>query len=138
VDHGNYHPSNYKSIAESKDVNKYIWDRDVIFFPRKINDEFYFLHRIKPDVQIIVFIKNLKELTLEFWHNYFIHLNERIVLSPKYPHEINYIGGGCPAIETEIGWLLIYHGVQDSINRFIYSACTSLLDLQNPRMKLPG
>jgi len=35
-------------------------------------------------------------------------------MTSKFDHEIGYIGGGCPPIETEAGWLLIYHGVRDT------------------------
>lgn len=125
-----------KGILENNGEKILIWDKNVLFFPRRINGKLYFLHRIKPDVQIIVAIDNLMELTLEFWRNYFIHLDNRIVLSPKYAHEVNYIGGGCPPVETEYGWLLIYHGVHDTIAGFVYSACAALLDLQNPQKEI--
>ena len=35
-------------------------------------------------------------------------------------------------IETEEGWLLIYHGVLISCNGFVYSAGCALLDLDEP------
>lgn len=125
-----------KGIIENQGEKILVWDKNVIFFPRRINGKLYFLHRIKPDIQIIVAIDNLTELTTEFWRNYFIHLDDGILLSPKYAHEVNYIGGGCPPIETEYGWLLIYHGVHDTITGFVYSACAALLDLQNPQKEI--
>ena len=57
-------------------------------------------------------------------------------MSSKYAHEVNYIGGGCPPVETKDGWLLIYHGVHDTISGFVYSACAALLDLENPRKEI--
>jgi predicted GH43/DUF377 family glycosyl hydrolase len=45
-----------------------------------------------------------------------------------HEHEIAYIGG-CPPIETKEGWLVIYHGVHDSVDGYVYSACAALLDL---------
>ena len=51
-------------------------------------------------------------------------------------NEINYIGGGCPPIETKDGWLLIYHGVHDTVNGYVYSACAALLDLENPQKEI--
>jgi len=107
----------------------------VIFFPRRINGKLYFLHRVRPDIQIVA-INRLEELTNEFWKNYFFHLEEGIVLTPKYQHEVSYIGGGCPPVETENGWLLIYHGVHDTIKGYVYSACAALLDLQNPQKEI--
>ena len=107
-----------------------------MFFPRKINNQLLFLHRIKPDIQIIVAINDLQELTPEFWEKYFLHFDECIVLAPEYQHEISYLGGGCPPIETADGWLLIYHGVHDSAEGYVYSACAALLDLEDPRKEI--
>ena len=112
-----------------------IWDKDVMFFPRKINGKLYFLHRIKPDIQIVA-VNNLQELNTAFWENYFLNFLDYIVLAPKYDHEVSYIGGGCPPIETEHGWLLIYHAVHDTIDGYVYSACAALLDLENPQKEI--
>jgi len=113
-----------------------VWDKNVIFFPRKINNQFYFMHRIRPEIQIVVAIDSLEDLTVDFWKDYFLHFNDYTVLSPKYQHEVSYIGGGCPPIETEFGWLLIYHGVHDTLKGFIYSACAALVDLDDPRKEI--
>lgn len=125
-------PANEKAI---------LWDKNVVFFPRKINEKFHFLHRVRPDIQLVI-VNELAELTVEFWQNYFLHLNDWIMMTAKYPHEASYIGGGCPPIETAEGWLLIYHGVHDTIHGYIYSACAALFDLDNPlieigRLKIP-
>lgn len=112
-----------------------LWDKNVIFFPRKIKGQLVFFHRIRPGIQI-VFIKQLKDLTPEFWNRYFEELHERIVLDPVHDHESSYIGGGCPPIETEHGWLVIYHGVKSSAKGNVYSACAALLDLENPTIEL--
>ncbi len=123
-------------LQSTTDKEVLLWDKNLIFFPRKMNGKFYFLHRIKPDIQILVGIEKLEDLTEEFWKNYFSNFKENIVLSSKFEHEISYIGGGCPPIETADGWLLIYHGVKDSLNGYIYSACASLLDLENPQKEI--
>jgi predicted GH43/DUF377 family glycosyl hydrolase len=125
----------HERVNEKQGKKVLIWDKNVIFFPRKINGRLYFLHRIRPDIQIAT-VDNLQELTIEFWQNYFLHLDEYIVLSPKHKHEVSYIGGGCPPIETEHGWLLIYHGVHDTVKGYVYSACAALLDLEDPRKEI--
>lgn len=125
----------HEGIVEHQGKKVFIWDKNFIFFPRRINDKLYFLHRVRPDIQIGS-VNNLQELTVEFWQNYFLHLGEYIVLSPKHKHEVSYIGGGCPPIETEYGWLIIYHGVHDTIKGYVYSACAALLDLQNPQKEI--
>jgi predicted GH43/DUF377 family glycosyl hydrolase len=120
-----------------KDGKKlFLWDKNVILFPKKIKGKLYFLHRIKPDIQIVVGIEKLEELTDDFWQKYFLNFDKNIVLAPKFDHEVSYIGGGCSPIETSKGWLIIYHGVRDSIKGYVYSACAALLDLDNPEKEL--
>jgi len=46
------------------------------------------------------------------------------------------IGVGGPPIETEEGWLLIYHGVKDMGNRPVYRLGVALLDRDDPRKVL--
>jgi predicted GH43/DUF377 family glycosyl hydrolase len=94
-----------------------------------------FLHRIRPGIQIVS-VKSLKELTKEFWKNYFLELHEHIVFDPVYGHESSYLGSGCPPIETDHGWLLIYHGVEETDRGLVYSACAALLDLDDPSREL--
>jgi predicted GH43/DUF377 family glycosyl hydrolase len=113
----------------------YLWDKNVVFFPRKIGNQFWFIHRIKPDIQIVS-IEEISNLTANFWQNYLLHFQENILLSPVYDHEVSYVGGGCPPIETIHGWLLIYHGVHDSVTGYVYCACAALLDLENPKIVL--
>lgn len=134
--HEKYHRYNeHEQITEKQGKKVLLWDKNVIFFPRRINGKLFFLHRIKPDIQLAA-VNNIEELTPEFWQSYFLHFHDSIVLTPKYGHEISYIGGGCPPIETEYGWLLIYHSVHDTIKGFVYSACAALLDLQNPQIEI--
>ena len=125
----------HEGISENQGKKVFVWDKNVIFFPRKINGKLYFLHRVRPDIQIVA-INNLQELTIEFWQHYFLHLDENIVLCPKHHHEVSYIGGGCPPIETAEGWLLVYHGVHDTVKGYVYSACAALLDLKDPTKEI--
>ena len=126
---------NARNAVSTSDKSIWLWDKNVMFFPRRINGKLHFLHRIKPDIQSVC-VNNLEELTPDFWQNYFIHLQDNIVLAPKHDFDISYIGGGCPPIETKYGWLLIYHGVHDTANGYVYSACAALLDLENPTKEI--
>jgi predicted GH43/DUF377 family glycosyl hydrolase len=128
---------NHKFYYQEADPEKkmMLWDKNVIFFPRKINGKLVFLHRIRPGIQIVS-VSSLKELTREFWETYFLNLQEHIVLDPVYAHESSYIGSGCPPIETEHGWLLIYHGVEETRDGIVYSACAALLDRNDPSKEL--
>jgi predicted GH43/DUF377 family glycosyl hydrolase len=132
VNENYYH--NHKFYYQEADPEKKIllWDKNVVFFPRRINGNLVFLHRIRPGIQLVS-VKSLKDLTREFWEDYFLNLQDHIALDPLFEHESDYIGSGCPPIETEHGWLLIYHGVQDTNKGLVYSACAAvLLDKDNP------
>ena len=110
----------------------YLWDKDLVFFPRRIGGKLAFLHRIRPGIQLVM-VANLEELTKEYWNQYFLHFNEHIVMDPiGVNHESSYIGAGAPPIETHLGWLLIYHGVYDIPEGYVYSAAAALLDIDNP------
>ncbi|WP_270089912.1 hypothetical protein [Sphingobacterium sp. SYP-B4668] len=118
------------------DGNAMVWDKNLIFFPRRIHHRLYFLHRIRPDVQLLIGINSLEELNEQFWKNYLTRFEENVLLTPKYAHEVSYIGGGCPPIETSEGWLLIYHGVHDTIAGYTYCCCAALLDLDDPQQEI--
>lgn len=128
---------NHKFYYQEADPEKkmMLWDKNVIFFPRRINGKLVFLHRIRPGIQIAS-VNKISDLTKEYWEKYFENLHEHIVLDPVYPHESSYIGSGCPPIETEHGWLLIYHGVHETDIGRVYSACAALLDLNDPSKEL--
>ncbi len=121
----------HHSALNRFDEKVLLWDKNVLFFPRRIQGKLYFLHRIKPDIQIVA-VRELHELTREFWEQYFLHFQDHVLLEPRYRHEVSYIGGGCPPIETDQGWLLIYHGVHDTPGGYRYVACAALLDLNDP------
>jgi beta-1,2-mannobiose phosphorylase / 1,2-beta-oligomannan phosphorylase len=128
---------NHKFYYQEADPDKkmMLWDKNVVFFPRRIDGKLVFLHRIRPGIQIVS-VNNLDELTKEFWKAYFPDFHQYIVMDPIHKHESDYIGSGCPPIETDAGWLLIYHGVQATRQGLIYSACAALLDLKNPSVEL--
>jgi beta-1,2-mannobiose phosphorylase / 1,2-beta-oligomannan phosphorylase len=128
---------NQKFYYQSGDIEKkkLLWDKNIIFFPRKINNKFAFLHRLRPGIQLVT-VNSMEELTKEYWFEYFHNFHKHIVLDPHYQHESAYIGGGCPPIETPHGWLVIYHGVEKTDKGLVYSACAALLDLKNPVREL--
>ncbi len=110
----------------------YVWDKNLVFFPRKINGKYAFLHRLFPTIQI-VFFKNTAELTKDFWRDYISHLYNHIVLRNTFPHERSHIGAGCPPIETDAGWLLIYHAAETNPEGRVYHAAAALLDINDPK-----
>jgi len=127
-------PLNEKYLRYNRDAH-FLADKDLVFFPRRINGKLTFLHRIKPDMQIVS-VNSLDELTPDFWVDYFLHFDKQILLTPKYPHEVSYVGSGCPPIETEHGWLILYHGVKDMIKGYEYSCCAALMDINDPQIEI--
>lgn len=125
----------YPTHRGSPDKKLLVWDKNIVFFPKRIKNKLCFLHRIKPDIQFVM-VNEINELTNAFWEDYFLRLQKHIVLEPKYRHEISYIGAGCTPIETEKGWLLIYHGVHDAVSGYKYVACAALLNLENPAIEI--
>lgn len=113
----------------------YLTDKNLVFFPRRINGKLCFMHRIKPDIQLVK-IDNLNELTYDFWTKYFTDFTSHIMFEPLYDHESSYIGGGCPPIEVPEGWLMIYHSVCDTPKGYIYSVSVALLDLEDPQKEI--
>lgn len=114
-----------------------LWEKDALLFPKKINGKFALIHRILPGMQIIFFDHFEQLMDQRYWEDYLKELGEYVILEPKYAFESRNIGGGAPPLETDAGWLLIYHAVEDSSYGKIYHAAAALLDKQNP-MKVIG
>lgn len=101
-------------------------NRDVCLFPRRIDGHYWCLHRPAP----------LHLGTPEIWlarSPDLIHwgAHQHLAGSTDQAWEASKIGGGAQMLETDRGWLQIYHGV-DANQR--YSLGALLLDLDNPRV----
>ena len=128
-------------IKDRQGADILLWEKDAFIFPKKFNDRFALVHRILPGIQVIYF-DDFKDLTDDYWREYLRNLGSYILLESQYRFESRNIGGGCPPIETKDGWLLIYHGIEDSRQGRIYHAAAALLDLDDPtrvigRLKRP-
>lgn len=115
--------------------NVLLWEKDVVLFPQKINGQMAMLHRILPGIQLITF-GQWEDLNLDYWKKYLSELDEHIVLDPISGFESAYVGAGCVPIDTEAGWLLIYHSVEIKNKHKIYRASAALLDKKDPRKVL--
>ena len=118
-----------------------LWDKDACLFPKKINNKYVLLHRILPSIQIS-FFDDFSELDTSYWKKYLGKINDYVVIDPESSFESEYVGAGCPPIETEFGWLLIYHCAERVNNNLHYHTSVVLLDLNNPisvlnRLKRP-
>jgi predicted GH43/DUF377 family glycosyl hydrolase len=131
--HNNY--NFYKELGLAEEPFREILDKDIVFFPKKIKGKFAMLHSIWPGIQIVYF-DHWKYLTKSFWENYLENLSSHIVMNPKGVFEVNYIGVGCPPIETKEGWLLIYYGVQETALGNLFHVKAALLELENPEIEI--
>jgi predicted GH43/DUF377 family glycosyl hydrolase len=120
---------------KDQQFERYRWDKNLVFFPRRINGQIYFMHRIKPHI-LLSSVTDISEVDEQFWKRKPSYkINTRLFLKSR---EIgsNYVGAGCPPIETEAGWLLIYHGVHDTVEGYVYCACACILDIEFPMVEL--
>jgi predicted GH43/DUF377 family glycosyl hydrolase len=118
------------------DESLLLWDKNLMFYPSRINGKLAFIHRIRPGIQI-AYLDDIHQLpTAEFWDEYLKNFAHYILMEAKYDHEASYIGGGCPPILTKKGWLLIYHGVEDTPHGYVYNACAALFDGENPQKEI--
>ncbi len=103
------------------------YNRNGVLFPRKINGNFAILSR-PSDTGHTPFgeIFYSESPDMIFWGKH------RHVMEPLMDWEKTKIGAGPIPIETNEGWLLIYHGVLTSCNGFVYSVGAALLDLERP------
>lgn len=113
-----------------------IWHKDLIPFPEKVNGQYFFLERILPDIQLVACDSLDQMKDKYFWINHIMHLSEHVILEPVHGFEMRHLGGGCPPIRTELGWLIIYHSAQENNKKRAYYAGAALLDLEDPRKVL--
>ena len=116
---------------KNQQVERYRWDKNLVFFPRRINGQIYFMHRIKPHI-LLSSVTDISEVDEQFWKRKPSYkINTRLFLKSR---EIgsNYVGAGCPPIETEAGWLLIYHAAYLLEGQIIYKIHVALLDINQP------
>ncbi|MBW2981551.1 pesticidal protein Cry7Aa [Candidatus Woesearchaeota archaeon] len=119
-----------KSEKDTADT-VYVWGKDAVLFPKKINGKFAMLHRVLPNIHLIYF-KDFKELTHEYWEEHFKNLSDFIVLDKRHWFESRALGAGAPPVETKKGWLMIYHAIENSPEGRIYRAGAALLDKKDP------
>ncbi len=103
------------------------YNRNGVMFPRKIGGKYMILSRPSDQGHTAfgeIFISSSNDL---------IHWGQhRWVMKPQQPWESTKIGAGPVPIETDEGWLLIYHGVLTSCNGYVYHFGAVLLDLEQP------
>ncbi|WP_331487653.1 glycoside hydrolase family 130 protein [Anaerocolumna sp. AGMB13025] len=107
------------------------YNRNGVLFPRKINGYYGLLSRPSDTGHTPfgdIFYSQSKDM--EYWGHH------RHVMAPVKGDESAWqstkVGPGPIPIETEEGWLMIYHGVINTCNGFVYRVGCALLDLEEP------
>ena len=105
-------------------------DKDAALLPRRIGGNWALIHR------------PMTTLGAHMWISYSPDLrnwgNHKIILAARRGGwwDANRIGLCSPPIETEKGWLTIYHGVRQTASGSIYRLGLALFDLDNPEICL--
>ncbi|MDR1665282.1 MAG: glycoside hydrolase family 130 protein [Clostridiales bacterium] len=104
------------------------FNRNGVLFPRKINGNFVLLSRPSDNGHTPfgdIYISESPDM--KYWgkHRHVMSVNNMGWQTLK-------IGAGPVPIETDEGWLLIYHGVLRSCSGYVYSFGSALLDIDEP------
>ena len=103
------------------------FNRNGVLFPRKINGSYVMLSRPSDSGHTPfgdIYISQSPDMV--HWGKH------RLVMKTTSGWQSTKIGAGPIPIETDEGWLMIYHGVLTSCNGFVYSFGVALLDIDQP------
>lgn len=112
--------------------NAYLpYNRNGVLFPRKINGMYMMMSR-PSDTGHTPFgdIYVSQSPDMEFWGRHRFMMGT--VPGNTSAWQATKIGAGPTPIETDEGWLLIYHGVLNTCNGFVYRMGVALLDIDEP------
>jgi beta-1,4-mannooligosaccharide/beta-1,4-mannosyl-N-acetylglucosamine phosphorylase len=102
-------------------------NRNGVLFPRKINGNYVLLSRPSDNGHTPfgdIYLSESPDMV--YWGKH------RGVMRAGGSWQALKIGAGPIPIETDEGWLMIFHGVVLTCNGFVYSFGSALLDLENP------
>jgi beta-1,4-mannooligosaccharide/beta-1,4-mannosyl-N-acetylglucosamine phosphorylase len=107
------------------------FNRNGVLFPRKINDRYMMLSRPSDNGHTPfgdIFISQSKDF--EYWGKHRFVMGT--INGDLSAWQSTKIGPGPIPIETDEGWLMIYHGVINTCNGFVYRMGCALLDINEP------
>ncbi len=103
-------------------------NKDAALFPRRIGGHWALIHRpVIGGSHAHIWVSYSPDLT--FWGHHKVVLPSR----PGPWWDSARVGLASPPIETEEGWLVIYHGVKQTVAGAIYRIGLALLDLEDPQ-----
>ena len=125
--------------------------RNAFPFHREINGKLLMFFRFHPNIHLCVLEEGVEQLLnpekySKLYQKIFEEREKSLLIKAgEFPHEHEKVGAGVPVIETEKGFLFIYHavgeypeelceiyGIKERIKRG-YSICAALLDPENPQ-----
>lgn len=107
------------------------FNRNGVLFPRTISGKYYMLSRPSDNGHTPfgdIFLSESPDLTYWGRHRHVFG----IAPFAESGWQCTKIGAGPVPIETDEGWLLIYHGVINTCNGFVYRIGAALLDRDDP------
>ncbi len=119
--------TDFKTFIQREDIMPPA-NRNCVIFPRKINGKYAIYHRPSDRGHTPfgdMFYSTSPDMVHWGTHRFVFGTVDKSWQSTK-------IGPGPAPIETDEGWLLIYHGVWTSCNGYLYYAGGALLDLDEP------
>lgn len=124
------------AIASTKDFRSFerfglvmqAHDKDAALFPRRFDGEFALIHRPSTETGAHMWLSFSPDL--RNWGGHVLLLPAR----RGGWWDANKIGLSPPPIETERGWLVIYHGVRMTASGCLYRLGLALFDRDNPNV----
>ena len=107
------------------------FNRNGVLFPRKIGGMYMMMSRPSDNGHTPfgdIYVSQSRDL--EFWgrHRYMMGT----ISGNSSAWQSTKIGAGPAPIKTDMGWLLIYHGVLTTCNGYVYRMGCALLDIDEP------
>jgi predicted GH43/DUF377 family glycosyl hydrolase len=101
-------------------------DKNAVLLPRRINGHWVLFHRPTSAHGADVWLSRSSDL--KSWRS------PELVMSRRQGGwwDSARVGMGPPPLETEHGWLVVYHGVRQTVAGGLYRAGLALLDLEEP------
>ncbi len=103
------------------------WDKDAAILPRRFNGLWALIHR-----------PTTTSMGSHIWISYSPDLRHwgghKIILEAREGSwwDAHKIGLSTPPVETDRGWLILYHGVKETASGSIYRLGAALFDLEDP------
>ena len=101
-------------------------DKNGVLLPRRVNGHWILFHRPTSVHGADIWLS--RSTDLQSWST----PEQVLARRPGAWWDSARVGMGAPPVETEEGWLVVYHGVRETVAGGLYRAGLALLDLERP------